>query len=91
MAQSWGMRMVMAPNGTLVTAENAAKLVESGIKRVSISLDGADAQRHDRFRGVAGAFEGALRGNQVFQSCGNGISNQYHHHQNQPRSNPADP
>lgn len=57
-----GLRMVMAPNGTLVTPDNAVKLVESGIKRVSISLDGADAQSHDRFRGVPGAFKGALQG-----------------------------
>lgn len=57
-----GLRMVMAPNGTLITGRMAAKLVESGIKRVSISLDGADAQSHDRFRGVPGAFKGALDG-----------------------------
>ena len=57
-----GLRMVMAPNGTLVTAENARKLVNAGIQRISISLDGADARSHDRFRGVSGAYEGALQG-----------------------------
>ncbi len=57
-----GLRMVMAPNGTMMTAENARKMKESGIKRISISLDGSTAERHDKFRGVKGAFEGALQG-----------------------------
>ena len=57
-----GLRMVMAPNGTLIDAENARRMVESGIQRISISLDGATAASHDRFRGVDGAYEGALNG-----------------------------
>ena len=57
-----GLRMVMAPNGTLITAENAQKMKASGIKRISISLDGATAHVHDTFRGVNGAFDGALQG-----------------------------
>jgi heme b synthase len=52
----------MAPNGTLVTQEAAKKLKEAGIARISISLDGAGKEIHDRFRGVEGAFEGALKG-----------------------------
>jgi heme b synthase len=59
---SKGMRMVMAPNGTLVTAEIAAKMAVSGIQRISVSLDGSTAQSHDAFRGVQGAYEGALQG-----------------------------
>jgi heme b synthase len=65
-----GLRMVMAPNGTLVRAENAARMRDSGIKRVSISLDGADAQSHDRFRGVEGAFQGALQGIEHLKTAG---------------------
>lgn len=57
-----GLRMVMAPNGTLITGRIAGKLADAGIQRISISLDGANAQSHDRFRGVESAFEGALRG-----------------------------
>jgi AdoMet-dependent heme synthase len=37
-------------------------IADSGIKRVSISLDGADALTHDTFRGIPGAFEAALHG-----------------------------
>ena len=57
-----GLRMVMAPNGTLITEENARKLADAGIKRISISLDGSTKESHDKFRGVDGAYEGALRG-----------------------------
>ena len=57
-----GLRMVMAPNGTLITSEIAEKIADSGIKRISISLDGATRESHDTFRGVEGAFDGALEG-----------------------------
>mgnify|MGYP005830980955 CR=1 FL=1 len=57
-----GLRMTMAPNGTLVTLEAARRMKEAGIQRISISLDGANAASHDAFRQVPGAFEGALMG-----------------------------
>ncbi|MBW1893390.1 MAG: heme b synthase [Deltaproteobacteria bacterium] len=59
---SIGLRMVMAPNGTLITKPIAEKMAKAGIARISISLDGATAESHDKFRGVKGAFEGALCG-----------------------------
>ncbi|MEZ4551783.1 MAG: hypothetical protein R2874_15275 [Desulfobacterales bacterium] len=36
-------------------------MATSGIQRINISLDGATRERHDSFRGVEGAFDGALR------------------------------
>jgi len=57
-----GLRMVMAPCGTLITEENARKMVEVGIRRISISIDGATAETHDRFRQVKGAFDDAIKG-----------------------------
>ena len=57
-----GMRMVMAPNGTLVTRETADQMADAGIQRISVSLDGATAESHDKFRGVKGAYQGALDG-----------------------------
>jgi radical SAM protein with 4Fe4S-binding SPASM domain len=57
-----GIRVALATNGTLVTNEIARKILESGVRRVSISLDGADAPTHDAFRGMPGAFDAALRG-----------------------------
>lgn len=65
-----GLRMVMAPNGTLVTKEMAQKMATSGIQRISVSLDGANAERHDSFRGVKGAFEGAIRGIETAKKAG---------------------
>ena len=65
-----GLRMVMALNGTLLTVPVAEKLVASGIKRLSISLDGASADSHDRFRKVDGAFEGALAGVEAAKKAG---------------------
>jgi heme b synthase len=57
-----GLRMVMATNGILIDTETSQSMKESGIQRVSISLDGATARSHDRFRRVDGAFAGSLRG-----------------------------
>jgi len=65
-----GLRMVLATNGTMVTDEIAERTRDAGIKRISISLDGADAARHDAFRGVPGAFEGALSGIEAFKRAG---------------------
>jgi len=47
-----GLRMVMAPNGTLITEANAQEMVAAGIQRISISVDGATQESHDRFRQV---------------------------------------
>jgi len=57
-----GLKMVMATNGILLNGETVSALKEAGIKRVSVSLDGHKAEIHDRYRGVTGAFSGALRG-----------------------------
>ena len=57
-----GLRVALATNGTQVTPEIARKIVDAGVRRVSISLDGACAATHDAFRGIPGAFESALRG-----------------------------
>ncbi|UCH01172.1 MAG: heme b synthase [Deltaproteobacteria bacterium] len=57
-----GLRMVLATNGTLITPDITEKITESGIKRVSISLDGATKESHDTFRQVNGAFDRAMKG-----------------------------
>ncbi len=57
-----GLTMVMAPNGTLLTEENIRKIIDSGIKRISVSLDGPDAASHDDLRQVPGAFTTACEG-----------------------------
>ena len=58
-----GLSLNMETNGTLLTAEAARHLKDkTRVTSISISLDGRDAQTHDAFRGVAGAFDSALRG-----------------------------
>ena len=57
-----GLRMVLATNGLLIDTETTKQMREASIQRVSISLDGATADSHDKFRQVAGAFAGSLRG-----------------------------
>ena len=65
-----GLRIALATNGTQVTPEVARKIVDAGVKRVSISLDGANAQTHDAFRGIPGAFDAAVRGLRNLQELG---------------------
>jgi len=65
-----GLRMVMAPNGTLITEPVARRLIDSGIKRISISLDGATRQSHDAFRKVDGAFDGAVNAMKIAKNVG---------------------
>lgn len=57
-----GLTCAFSPNGTLIDADNAKKLKQIGVDRCSISIDGPDAQSHDAFRGVSGAFAASLRG-----------------------------
>jgi heme b synthase len=65
-----GLRMVLATNGTLLDGEISRRLRDSGIQRVSISIDGASAESHDRIRQVEGAFAGALRGMACLKKAG---------------------
>jgi len=65
-----GLRVALATNGTLVTKDVARMIVDAGVRRVSISLDGADALTHDSFRGIPGAFEAAVRGLQNLKALG---------------------
>jgi heme b synthase len=65
-----GLRMVMATNGTLLTPVIAERIRSSGIQRVSISLDGANAEEHDKFRQVQGAYQASLKGIEILKEAG---------------------
>ena len=65
-----GLLVALATNGTLVTKEVARMICESGVKRVAISLDGADSRTHDSFRGIPGAFDAAVQGLRNLQELG---------------------
>jgi len=52
-----GLETAITPSPTpLVTAEAIQRLKLAGISRMAVSIDGADAETHDRMRGVAGSF-----------------------------------
>jgi len=61
-ARQAALTLALASNGTLIDATVAQKIKASGIARVSISLDGATAEEHNRLRQLDGAFEAALEG-----------------------------
>lgn len=65
-----GFKMALATNGTLISAEVCKKIKDSGIKTVSVSLDGPDAATHDDFRKQKGAFEKILDGIEEFRKHG---------------------
>jgi len=56
------MYVSLATNGTLITDEVAHRLKESQVRYVEVSLDGAEPQTHDAFRGIPNAFEMTMRG-----------------------------
>ncbi len=56
-----GMRTVISTNGTLITKDVAKRIKNGGVSYVGISLDGM-GEINDKFRGVSGAFEDAVRG-----------------------------
>ncbi len=61
-----GLRMCLATNGTLVTDAICEQIKATGIKMVSLSLDGACAKTHDNFRNQAGAFDGTMNAIRLF-------------------------
>ncbi len=65
-----GLRMAMATNGVLVTDEICEKIKSSGIRIVSLSLDGPNAEIHDDFRGQVGAFNGVINAASLFNKHG---------------------
>ncbi len=59
-ARALGLKVTLSTNGTLIDRDKAERIKNLGITYVGISFDGIGAT-NDRFRGVAGAFERALR------------------------------
>ncbi len=57
-----GLKMCMATNGILVNEDRVKQMKDSGIRIVSLSLDGASAEVHDDFRQQPGSFEKILKG-----------------------------
>jgi len=56
------MRTVVGSNGTLIDAEKADRMKDAGVQAVQISIDGANPETHDSFRGEKGSFDRAMQG-----------------------------
>src|SRR5881396_2179785 len=71
-----GFMVVFGTNGMLINDRMAKELVEIGVMGVGISIDSLDPQKHDRFRGLPGAWAGAVAG---IEACKrNGLQFQVH-------------
>lgn len=57
-----GMYVSIATNGTLISETKAKEMKAAGVEYLQISLDGADAETHDNFRGIGGSFERTVQG-----------------------------
>jgi radical SAM protein with 4Fe4S-binding SPASM domain len=62
--------VVLGTNGVLLREKEARRLRAAGILGASISLDSTDRERHDRFRHLPGAWDGAVRATRVLQDEG---------------------
>jgi radical SAM protein with 4Fe4S-binding SPASM domain len=56
------IHMSVATNGTLLTPERVARLIECGVKYIEVSIDSLDPDEHDRFRGAPGAWARSIQG-----------------------------
>lgn len=56
-----GIQVNLTTNGTLLTPEKAERLVASGVKSISVSLDSPEARIHDRIR-AKGAWKRTIKG-----------------------------
>ncbi|MBI2855404.1 MAG: radical SAM protein [Chloroflexi bacterium] len=61
-ASSRGLLVVLGTNGMLLTSKRVGQLREAGVAGAGISLDSLQPEWHDSFRGVPGAWKGAVRG-----------------------------
>jgi radical SAM protein with 4Fe4S-binding SPASM domain len=59
-ARKINLRPVLATCGYLINEKTITKLKKAGVTVLSFSIDGANAETHDRFRGTAGAFESTI-------------------------------
>ena len=56
------IHLSLATNGSLLTPETVARLIQAGVKYVEVSIDSLDPAEHDRFRGQAGAWSRSIQG-----------------------------
>jgi radical SAM protein with 4Fe4S-binding SPASM domain len=62
--------VVVGTNGVRITENVAARLADAGARGLSLSLDALDPDRHDRFRGVRGAWQNTVEGAEILNRTG---------------------
>ena len=60
-----GFRVSLLTNGFLMTHEKAKRLIQSGVKRITISLDSSKPEIHDKVRGKEGFFDNVIKALQM--------------------------
>jgi radical SAM protein with 4Fe4S-binding SPASM domain len=70
LAKSLNMQVALATNGTMLNDDFVQKIIDSGVSRVSVSIDSHEAQAHDQFRGQVGAFDAAINGMILMRKLG---------------------
>jgi radical SAM protein with 4Fe4S-binding SPASM domain len=69
-ASARGFTTVLGTNGVLLREREARRMREHGVLGASISLDSTDRARHDAFRRLPGAWDGAVRATRVLTDAG---------------------
>ncbi|MDQ3418612.1 MAG: radical SAM protein [Acidobacteriota bacterium] len=65
-----GLWVVVGTNGVRITENLARRLADAGARGLSLSLDALDPDRHDRFRGVRGAWRNTVEGAGILNRTG---------------------
>ena len=70
-SQEKGLRTSLTPSSTaLVTKKRLRSVMDAGIRRIALSLDGPNAEIHDSFRGFSGSFQRTMEILQDAQDVG---------------------
>jgi len=69
-ASERGLWVVVGTNGVSITENVARRLADAGARGLSLSLDALDADRHDRFRNVRGAWRNTVEGAEILHRTG---------------------
>ena len=72
-AAEMGLRPAVATCGAGFTETTARRLLDAGVRTISVSIDGPDAASHDAVRGVGGAFQQTCRAVQWAREAGLGV------------------
>jgi radical SAM protein with 4Fe4S-binding SPASM domain len=64
------LRMVMASCGYLIDESSIVQLKEAGVLALSLSLDGASAETHDKIRQAKGAFDAVMQASEIAHRTG---------------------